>query len=216
MKIGVLAIQGDYDAHADVLHRLGVKHSLVKTPADMDGISGLILPGGESTTHIKILKEEGLLPAIQKFSKDGGAFFGTCAGVILLAREVRSPAQESLGFLDVAVERNGYGRQLASRVHHGMSTLRDEPIEMVFIRAPIIESVGSNVRVLAQDEGRPVLVEQGRILAATFHPELTRETVVHQHFLAMCEKAQSQAAPASSLPALETARVAAESRPSRG
>src|ERR1700685_4304628 len=214
MKIGVLAIQGDYDAHADVLHRLGVKHSLVKTPADMDSISGLILPGGESTTHIKILKEEGLLPAIQKFSKDGGAFFGTCAGVILLAREVRSPAQESLGFLDVAVERNGYGRQLASRVHHGMSTLRDEPIEMVFIRAPIIESVGSNVRVLAQDEGRPVLVEQGRILAATFHPELTRETVVHQHFLAMCEKAQSQAVPPTSFPDLETARIPADSGPS--
>ncbi len=213
MKIGVLAIQGDYDAHAKVLSRLGVEHSLVKTPKDMDGIAGLILPGGESTTHLKILKEEGLLPAIQKFSKDGGAFFGTCAGVILLAREVRSPAQESLGFLDVAVERNGYGRQLASHVHHGMSTLRDEPIEMVFIRAPIIESVGSSVKILAQDEGRPVLVEQGRILAATFHPELTQETVVHQHFLAMCEKSR---APASNSRELETARVAADGRPPRG
>ena len=203
-----------YDAHAKVLSRLGVEHSLVKTPADMDGIAGLILPGGESTTHLKILKEEGLLPAIQKFSKDGGAFFGTCAGVILLAREVRSPAQESLGFLDVAVERNGYGRQLASHVHHAKSALRDEPIEMVFIRAPIIESVGSDVKILAQDEGRPVLVEQGRILAATFHPELTRETVVHEHFLAMCER--GQAAPASHPRELETARVAADWRLPRG
>ncbi|MGA8103764.1 MAG: pyridoxal 5'-phosphate synthase glutaminase subunit PdxT [Candidatus Acidiferrales bacterium] len=214
MKIGVLAIQGDYDAHAEVLHRLGVKHSLVKTPADMDGIAGLILPGGESTTHLKILKEEGLLPAIQKFSKDGGAFFGTCAGVILLAREVRSPVQESLGFLDVSVERNGYGRQLASHVHRGQSTLRDEPIEMVFIRAPIIESVGTDVKILAQDAGRPVLVEQGRILAATFHPELTRESVVHQHFLAMCQN--SETAPLSNSRELETARVAADWRLPRG
>ncbi len=214
MKIGVLAIQGDYDAHAKVLARLGVEHSLVKTPADLDGIAGLILPGGESTTHLKILKEEGLFSAIQKFSKDGGAFFGTCAGVILLAREVRSPAQESLGFLDVAVERNGYGRQLASHVHRGMSALRDEPIEMVFIRAPIIESVGSNVKILAQDEGRPVLVEQARILAATFHPELAQETVVHEHFLAICEKKQT--APASSSRELETARVAADWRLPRG
>jgi pyridoxal 5'-phosphate synthase pdxT subunit len=214
MKIGVLAIQGDYDAHAKVLSRLGVEHSLVKTPADMDGIAGLILPGGESTTHLKILKEEGLLAAIQKFSKDGGAFFGTCAGVILLAREVRSPAQESLGFLDVAVERNGYGRQLASHVHHAKSTLRDEPIEMVFIRAPIIESIGSDVKILAHDEGRPVLVEQGRILAATFHPELTRETVVHEHFLAMCES--GQAATPSNSRELETARIAAGSRRPRG
>jgi 5'-phosphate synthase pdxT subunit len=206
MKIGVLAIQGDYDAHAKVLTRLGVEHSLVKTPGDIDGISGLILPGGESTTHLKILKEEGLLSTIQNFAKDGGAFFGTCAGVILLAREVRSPAQESLGFLDVVVERNGYGRQLASHVHRGMSTLRDEPIEMVFIRAPIIESAGSNVKILAQDQGRPVLVEQGRILAATFHPELTQETVVHEHFLAMCEK--KLAAPASTSRELETVRAA--------
>jgi 5'-phosphate synthase pdxT subunit len=214
MKIGVLAIQGDYDAHAKVLSRLGVEHSLVKTPADMDGIAGLILPGGESTTHLKILKEEGLLPAIQKFSKDGGAFFGTCAGVILLAREVRSPAQESLGFLDVAVERNGYGRQLASHVHHGISTLRDAPIEMVFIRAPIIESLGSSVKILAQDEGRPVLVEQGRILAATFHPELTRETTVHEHFLAMCENSES--APASGLRQSATPPLTAETSRSRG
>jgi 5'-phosphate synthase pdxT subunit len=214
MKIGILAIQGDFDAHAKVLERLDVEHSLVRTPADMQGIAGLIMPGGESTTHIKILKEEGLLPAIQKFAATGGAFFGTCAGVILLAREVRSPAQQSLGFLDVAVERNAYGRQLASHVHRGKSALRDEPIEMVFIRAPIIESVGRDVKILAEYEGRPVLVEQGRILAATFHPELTHETVVHEHFLAMCEK--SPATSATNSRELETARVAADTRLPRG
>ncbi|HKS67913.1 MAG TPA: pyridoxal 5'-phosphate synthase glutaminase subunit PdxT [Candidatus Acidoferrales bacterium] len=182
-KIGILAIQGDYEAHAKMLDRLGAKHSFVRTPKDLAGLSGVILPGGESTTHLKVMKEEGLFDALKSFAAEGGALFGTCAGAILLAREVHGPAQDSLGLLDATVLRNGYGRQLASDVHMGASTLRKEPIEMVFIRAPIIEKTGDSVEVLAKDAGHPVLVQQGKILAATFHPELSDDPAVHQHFL---------------------------------
>lgn len=186
MKIGILAIQGDYEAHGRVLERMGVDYTFVRTPADMKGICGLILPGGESTTHLKILREECLLPEIQRFSENGGAFFGTCAGAILLAREVTHPKQESLGLLDITVARNAYGRQLASHVDIGKSKLADKPLEMVFIRAPIIQSVGDNVKVLAEIHGRPVLVEQDRVMAATFHPELTDDNTLHEHFLKLC------------------------------
>lgn len=182
MKIGILGIQGDYEAHARVLDRLGIARQFVRTPADLNGISGIILPGGESSTHLKVLTEEGLFDALKSFAAGGGAFFGTCAGAILLAREVHGPAQASLALLDIVVRRNGYGRQLASDVHLGSTSLRNEPLEMVFIRAPIIESVGQGIEVLAEDDGHPVLVRQGRILAATFHPELTADTVVHEHF----------------------------------
>jgi pyridoxal 5'-phosphate synthase pdxT subunit len=183
MKIGILAIQGDYEAHAQMLDRIGVAHSFVRTPGDLAHLSGIILPGGESSTHLKIITEEGLFDALKKFAADGGAFFGTCAGAILLAREVHGPAQASLALLDISVLRNGYGRQLASDVHSNPSKLRPEPLEMVFIRAPIIESVGKDVEILANDAGHPVLVRQGRILAATFHPELTADTAVHEYFL---------------------------------
>jgi pyridoxal 5'-phosphate synthase pdxT subunit len=183
MKIGIVAIQGDYQAHAATLERLGVAHSYVRLPGDLAEIDGVILPGGESTTHLKVMREEGLFEALRRFASSGGAFFGTCAGAILLAREVHGPAQESLGLLDVSILRNGYGRQIASDVHEGKSKLANEPLEMVFIRAPIIESVGKDVEVLAEDAGHPVLVQQGRVLASTFHPELTADTTVHQHFL---------------------------------
>jgi 5'-phosphate synthase pdxT subunit len=185
MKIGILAIQGDYGAHAKVLDRLGVEHVFVRRPEDLAGVAAVILPGGESSTHLKIMTKEGLLGPLQQFAINGGAFFGTCAGAILLAREVHGPAQASLGLLDISVLRNGYGRQLASDVHEGSSKLRSEPLEMVFIRAPIIESVGKDVEVLAEDAGHPVLVRQGRILASTFHPELTSDTTVHKYFLSM-------------------------------
>jgi pyridoxal 5'-phosphate synthase pdxT subunit len=187
MKIGVLAIQGDYEAHGRMLERLGVEPVFVRKPADLEGIRGLILPGGESSTHMKVLTEEGFLEPLQKFAEEGGAFFGTCAGAILLAREVHNPAQASLGLLDASVLRNGYGRQLASDVHFGGSKIKDEPLEMVFIRAPIIESVGKGVRVLAEYQGHPVLVEQGRVMAATFHPELTEDTTIHERFLKMAK-----------------------------
>ena len=182
-RIGILAIQGDYEAHAKALERLGVSHTYVRRPGDLAGLTGIILPGGESTTHLKVITEEGLYDALKKFAADGGAFFGTCAGAILLAREVHGPAQASLGLLDISVLRNGYGRQLASDVHSAATKLRPEPVEMVFIRAPIIESTGDNVEVLAQDAGHPVLVRQGRILASTFHPELTDDPAIHEYFL---------------------------------
>lgn len=182
-KIGILAIQGDYDAHAKTLDRLGVEHAYVRRPDDLAGLAGLILPGGESTTHLKVMTEESLWNSVKKFAADGGAFFGTCAGAILLAREVRGPAQASLGLLDISILRNAYGRQLASDVRTGPSKLRKEPLEMVFIRAPIIESTGPGVEILAEDDGHPVLVQQGRMLASTFHPELTDDPVVHEHFL---------------------------------
>jgi pyridoxal 5'-phosphate synthase pdxT subunit len=184
-KIGILAIQGDYEAHAKTLDRLGVEHRFIRTVSDIDGIKGIILPGGESTTHLKVMKEEGLFDALKKFSANGGAFFGTCAGAILLAREVHNPPQASLGLLDISILRNGYGRQLASDVHMGPTKLHKQPLEMVFIRAPIIESVGEGIEVLAEDAGHPVLVQKGRILAATFHPELTNDTTVHEHFLSL-------------------------------
>ena len=185
MKIGIVAIQGDYEAHGRTLERLGVEHAYVRRPDDLAGVSGVILPGGESTTHLKVMTEEGLLDALKKFAANGAAFFGTCAGAILLAREVHGPPQASLSLLDISILRNGYGRQLASDVRSGASKLAEEPLEMVFIRAPIIESVGQGVEVLAQDAGHPVLVQQGRVLASTFHPELTDDTTVHQHFLKM-------------------------------
>jgi 5'-phosphate synthase pdxT subunit len=182
-KIGILAIQGDYDAHSKVLDRLGVDYNFIRRPEDLAGILGVILPGGESTTHLKVLEEEGLFTALKKFARNGGAFFGTCAGAILLATKVHGPAQKSLALLDMSVRRNGYGRQLASDVHSAPTKLRETPLEMVFIRAPVIESVGKNVEVLAEDAGHPVLVREGRIMASTFHPELTDDSTVHEHFL---------------------------------
>jgi 5'-phosphate synthase pdxT subunit len=183
MNIGILAIQGDYAAHAAALNRLGAAHTFVRTPGDLAAVDGVILPGGESTTHLKVLKEEGLFDGLKDFAAKGGSFFGTCAGAILLAREVHGPSQDSLGLLDMIVLRNGYGRQLASDVHMGKTKLRTAPLEMVFIRAPIIESVGEGIEVLAEDAGHPVLVQRGRVMASTFHPELTDDTTVHEYFL---------------------------------
>src|SRR5271170_1868515 len=185
LKMGIVAIQGDYDAHAKVLERLGIAHTFVRTPTDLAGLAGVILPGGESSAHLKVMTEEGLFDALKKFAAADGAFFGTCAGTILLAKEVRGPAQASLGLLDASVLRNWYGRQLASDVHMGQTKLREAPVEMVFIRAPIIERVGAAVEILAEDAGHPVLVREGKILAATFHPELGDDTVVHEYFVRM-------------------------------
>ncbi|HLJ40338.1 MAG TPA: pyridoxal 5'-phosphate synthase glutaminase subunit PdxT [Candidatus Acidoferrales bacterium] len=189
LKIGILAIQGDFEAHARVLEKLGVEYVFVRTPEDLQGIDGLILPGGESTTHMKMLAETGLDEAIRKMGASGGAFFGTCAGAILLAREVKGPEQASLGLMDITVVRNAYGRQLASDVFLLPTKLSVEPLEMVFIRAPIIEGVGKNVEVLAERNGKPVLVQQGRMIAATFHPELTGDTKIHERFVKLAEKA---------------------------
>jgi pyridoxal 5'-phosphate synthase pdxT subunit len=194
LKIGILAVQGDFAAHAAMLRGLGAEAVEVRTAADLEGCDGLILPGGESTTQLQFLREEGLYEAIQKFVGDGGGVFGTCAGAILLAREVLNPAQGSLELLDMTVLRNGYGRQLASDIFFGESKLTDEPMEMVFIRAPIIERVGKGVEVLAEYGGKPALVQQGRVLAATFHPELTGDSTVHQHFLRMLSNGHTKTA----------------------
>lgn len=183
MKIGILAVQGDFEAHGSVLSRLGIEPTFVRIPADLEGLNGIILPGGESSTHLKILSEEGLLEALRTFAANGGAFFGTCAGAILLAREVKNPPQASLGLLDMTVLRNGYGRQLASDVRVGPTKLKNGPLEMVFIRAPVIERVGIGVQVLAECDGKPVMVQQGRVMATTFHPELTADSTVHEYFL---------------------------------
>lgn len=183
MKIGILAVQGDFEAHGKMLERLGVEHVFVRAAADLAGVNGIILPGGESTTQLKFLTEEGLLEPLRELAARGGVFFGTCAGAILLAREVKNPAQASLELLDMVVSRNGYGRQLSSDVITALSKLKREPMEMVYIRAPLIEQTGAGVEVLAERDGHPVLVQQGRILAATFHPELTSDPTVHAHFV---------------------------------
>ena len=185
MMIGILAIQGDFEAHRKMLEGLGVAVREVRTAVDLAGVDGVILPGGESTTQLKFLKEEGLAEALKEFARKGGALFGTCAGAILLAKEVKAPEQESLGLMDITVLRNGYGRQLASEVRCGRSQLAPGEMEMVFIRAPIIERVGGGVTVLGEDRGTPVLVRQGKLLAATFHPELTSDPTVHEYFLKM-------------------------------
>jgi 5'-phosphate synthase pdxT subunit len=185
MTIGILAIQGDYEAHAKMLERIGVPYRFVRTAEELKGLDGIILPGGESTTHLKVMTEEGLFEPLKKFGADGGAMYGTCAGAILLSREVHGPAQGSLGLLDASILRNGYGRQLASDVHLVPTKLRQEPVEMVFIRAPIFESLGAGVEVLAEYEQHPVLVRQGKILASTFHPELTEDPAIHSYFVKM-------------------------------
>jgi 5'-phosphate synthase pdxT subunit len=191
MKVGVLAVQGDYEAHASALKRAGAESVFIRTVADMQGIDALILPGGESSTQLQFLQEEKLDKAIKDFAQNGGAILGTCAGAILLAREVHGPDQKSLGLLDVAIERNAYGRQLASHVTQEPSKLSDRALEMVFIRAPIIEKLGRKVEVLAKSEGHPVLVQQGRILAATFHPELTSDSTIHEYLLRVARNGKS-------------------------
>lgn len=206
LKIGILAIQGDYEAHSKMLDRLDVPWTYVRRPEDIDGIDGIILPGGESTTHIRIMREEGVWDAMERFAVRGGAFFGTCAGAILLAREVHNPPQASLALLDISILRNGYGRQLASDVHEGQTKLSDRPIEMVFIRAPIIQSFGKAVDVLAADAAHPVLVQEGPNLAATFHPELTDDPTVHRHFIEMVRR-NRQRAVASTSPRHAASRV---------
>ena len=183
MKIGILAVQGDFEAHAAMLHELGAETVEVRTVDDLAGCDGLVLPGGESTTQLQFLEEEGLYQAIRAFSEAGGAIFGTCAGAILLADQVKNPAQYSLKLMNMTVLRNGYGRQLASDVFFGPCTLKNDPLEMVFIRGPIIESIAPDITVLAKHNGAPTLVQKGNILAATFHPELTDDPIVHDYFL---------------------------------
>jgi 5'-phosphate synthase pdxT subunit len=181
-KIGVLALQGDFEAHEKALTRAGADPVQVRSAADLHEIDGLVIPGGESTTMMKLLEEEQLLDPLLDFGRQK-PIFGTCAGAILLAREVSHPAQRSLGLMDIAVERNAYGRQLESRIARLQPEGMDDELEAVFIRAPIIRSVGCDVKVLATYQGDPVLAEQGRHMVATFHPELTADPRIHLMFL---------------------------------
>jgi 5'-phosphate synthase pdxT subunit len=182
--VGILAVQGDFEKHAQMLERIGAAWKLVKHASDLGDVGGLIMPGGESTTMLKFFNEQGLGPALKEFAAQGKPVFGTCAGAILLAKEVSNPPQESLGLLDIAIERNAYGRQIDSSVRRGdCPELSAQAIDMVFIRAPIIRRVGEGVRVLGTCDGLPVIVEQRNILASTFHPELTQNETIHRYFL---------------------------------
>ena len=187
-RVGVLALQGDFAAHAAAVERAGAEPVLVRDAGQLEDLDGLVIPGGESTTMLKLLHYDGLMEPLARFGREK-PIFGTCAGAILLASEVTRPNQESLALMDIGVERNGYGRQLDSRV----ANIDPEPefeqrsrpgkLEAVFIRAPIIRRIGPETKVLARYQGDPVLVEQGRHLVATFHPELTPDARVHSYFL---------------------------------
>ncbi len=195
MKIGVLALQGDFDAHRRRLEELGAQVVLVKKPEQLDLIDGLVIPGGESGTFLKLLGDAGF-EKLKQFVRLKPTF-GTCAGAILLATEVENPQQKGLGALNIRIRRNAYGRQIDSSIREGKfmarqsgdphdSPLRESPLEMVFIRAPKIERVGADVEILATEGSDPVAVRQGRAMAATFHPELSADTRVHQAFLDLC------------------------------
>ena len=190
-RIGVLAIQGDYAAHAAALAETGASASEIRNADQLNDIDGLILPGGESTTILKFLERRGLFEPLREFCLSRPAF-GTCAGAILLAREVRHPAQRSLGVLDAVVERNAYGRQIDSSILEAETSLPGGPLEMVFIRAPRILETGPGVETLACRDGYPTLVRQGLIMAATFHPELSSSRRVHQLFVDAVRQAPSR------------------------
>jgi 5'-phosphate synthase pdxT subunit len=192
MPIGVLALQGDFDAHRRRLEELGAEVVLVKKPEQFDHIDGLVIPGGESGTFLKLLGEAGFAK-LREFVHSKPTF-GTCAGAILLANEVENPHQAGLGALNIRIRRNAYGRQTDSSIREGKffartsgdhhdAALRETPLEMVFIRAPKIERVGEGVEVIATEGPDPVAVRQGKTMAATFHPELSNDTRVHQAFL---------------------------------
>ncbi|MDR3701699.1 MAG: pyridoxal 5'-phosphate synthase glutaminase subunit PdxT [Candidatus Sulfopaludibacter sp.] len=187
-RVGVLSLQGDFAAHGAAVERAGGEPVFVRQREQLGGIDGLIIPGGESTTMLKLLHYEGLMEPLAEFGRHK-PIFGTCAGAILMATKVCSPEQESLGLVDIAVERNAYGRQIDSRV----TEIEPDPefekrtapgkLEAVFIRAPIIRDAGKGSKVLARYKGDPVLLEAGRHLVATFHPELTGDSRVHALFL---------------------------------
>jgi 5'-phosphate synthase pdxT subunit len=187
MKIGVLAIQGDYEAHKARLEQLGAKVTLVRKPEQLDRIDGIVIPGGESSTFLNFLAEHGFLEKLRDFVSTKPTF-GTCAGAILLAKQVENPPQQSLEAMDIRVRRNAYGRQIDSSIREAHTKLGEKPLEMVFIRAPKIVSMGKGVEVLATAGRDPVLVRQGKLMAATFHPELSQDTRVHQEFLNMVKR----------------------------
>ena len=187
MNIGVLAVQGDFAAHLRMLARLGVEAIQVRRASELDVMDGLIIPGGESTTMLKFVEEETLGDALKSFAASGKPIFATCAGAILVASEVTNPPQASLGLIDIAVARNAYGRQVDSFISAVDTTFAGGSLEAVFIRAPRITRVGDKVITIASREGEPVMVCEGNIIAATFHPELTNDERAHRMFIEMAE-----------------------------
>ncbi len=179
-KVGILALQGDFDAHRRAIERAGGEAVEVRTAEDLDAVDGLVIPGGESTTMLKLLEIENLFKPLQDFGAHK-PIFGTCAGAILLASEVLNPPQPSLALLDLTVERNAYGRQIDSRI--AQIQVAGRPMEAVFIRAPVIRRIGPDAHVLATYLDTPVLIEQGRHMVATFHPELGSDSGIHKHFI---------------------------------
>lgn len=196
MRIGVLALQGDFAAHARALARLGVDAPGIRKPAELERADGLIIPGGESTALLKLMGDH-FPPALRAFHEAGNPIYGTCAGLILVANEVLNPRQPSLGVIDLTVERNAYGRQRESFEIEGEARLSESPtrLRMVFIRAPRIRRVGPGVTTLAVHRGEPVLAQQGTVLVSTFHPELTPDLAVHRYFVAMVEAAADDVVP---------------------
>ena len=190
-QIGVLALQGAYDIHADRLAELGATTRFVRTPDQLEGLDGIVIPGGESTTFLKHLERAGFYDVLNDFVHTKPTF-GTCAGTILLAKDVTSPTQRSFAALDIEVERNAYGRQNESTIITEETTLPGGPMEMVFIRAPRITRVADGIDILATREGNPTLIRKGKLLAATFHPELSDDTRVHQLFLDMVRENSPQ------------------------
>ena len=186
-KVGVLALQGDFEAHGRALERAGADPVEVRSAGQLDDLDGLSIPGGESSTMLKLIREEELFEPLQQFGQTK-PMFGTCAGAILLAQKVSRPLQDSLRLMDIDVERNAYGRQLDSRIVHLKREGSDGDLEAVFIRAPIIRRVGEDAKVLARYQDDPVLVEQGRHMVATFHPELTGDSSIHEMFLDKIER----------------------------
>jgi 5'-phosphate synthase pdxT subunit len=188
-RIGILALQGDFREHADAVRAIGAEPVLVRLPRDLVGVDALILPGGESTTMRKLVDRYGLREPIAALARGGAPVFGTCAGMILLADRITDGDEPVLRLLDVAVQRNAYGRQLDSfESDVEIAELGDEPMHGVFIRAPVVTDVGPRVEVLASDEaGRPIAVRQGKVLATAFHPELTDDRRMHRLLLELIE-----------------------------
>jgi 5'-phosphate synthase pdxT subunit len=221
--IGVLALQGDYESHARALEQVNAQPQMVRTAAELAQVDGLIIPGGESTTFLKLLEREGLFAPLEKFVRTRPTF-GTCAGCILLAKRVTHPEQDSLGVLDATVERNAYGRQIDSQIVTEVTSLPGGPLEMVFIRAPRLTNLGGEVEVLATRDGFPVLVRQNNLLAATFHPELSHansssdvdrlddlerspDRRVHQYFAQMVRDASRPARNSTAAPESRTVQT---------
>jgi len=194
VTIGVLALQGDFDLHRKALARIGEESVEVRLPRELEQVDGLIMPGGESTTLLKLLDTWGFVPALEQFHASGRPIFGTCAGLILLAREVESPRQSSLGLIDLTAERNAYGRQKESFETEVVADLGQGPrrLKMVFIRAPRIRRMGPAVIPLVTHRGECVMARQGTVLVAAFHPELTDDETVHGYFAAMVRQAAGE------------------------